>query len=409
VYSEIASNKRRSVIFVVVFFVLWLAIGAACGLLFKAIYHPAVNPEYPSAPATNYGWTPVIVGIAIGGALALGGIVYSLNAGAGLVLRVSGAVPADPAQYQQLHNLVEALAIGEGIPKPAVYVIDDPSPNAFATGVSPEKAAITFTTGLLAIMNREELEGITSHEMSHIKNHDIRLLLVVGTMIGMAALLASILWRSAFFSGGGRGRGNQLVLVLFAAGALLAVVGFIFGPLIRLGLSRRRESLADVSGVELTRNPAGLLSALKKLQQNDKPFKNMNHSVAAMGRPKRAVAGVPTQVAEYEPIELPGSQPLARARSLARSLAFCSGAPAVGHPAGAVTPSGGSLGLVVLLELGKRLADGRRAARDCGCDLGDGQSGSGREDVQHGLIGRLLGRGHRFASLWRLARWARGR
>src|ERR1039458_5556981 len=196
VYSEIASNKRRSVIFIVLFFVIWLAIGAACGFLFKEVAHPAVNPAIENSPQTNYGWGPVIIGIAIGGLLAFGGIVYSLNAGAGLVLRVSGAVPADPAQFQQLHNLVEALAIGEGIPKPAVYVIDDalpvfvpadpaqfqqlhnlvealaigegipkpavyviddPSPNAFATGVSPGKAAITFTTGLLAIMNREEL------------------------------------------------------------------------------------------------------------------------------------------------------------------------------------------------------------------------------------------------------------
>jgi heat shock protein HtpX len=282
-YGQIAANKRRSVIVVVMFFVIWLAIGAAVGFLFKAVAHPAVNPATENAPQTNYGWGPVIIGIAIGGLLAFGGIVYSLNAGAGLVLRVSGAVPADPAQFQQLHNLVEALAIGEGIPKPTVYVIDDPSPNAFATGVSPEKAAITFTTGLLAIMNREELEGVASHEMSHIKNHDIRLLLVVGTMIGMAALLASILWRSAFFAGGGRGgRGNQIVIVIFAAGLLLAIVGFIFGPLMRLALSRRRESLADVSGVELTRNPAALLGALKKLQQNDKPFKNINHSTAAM-------------------------------------------------------------------------------------------------------------------------------
>jgi heat shock protein HtpX len=282
-YSQIAANKRRSVVVVVMFFVIWLVIGAAVGFLFKAVAHPAVNPAIENAPQTNYGWGPVIAGIAIGGLLAFGGIVYSLNAGAGLVLRVSGAVPADQAQFQQLHNLVEALAIGEGIPKPTVYVIDDPSPNAFATGVSPEKAAITFTTGLLAIMNREELEGVASHEMSHIKNHDIRLLLVVGTMIGMAALLASILWRSAFFAGGGRGgRGNQIVIVIFAAGLLLAIVGFVFGPLMRLALSRRRESLADVSGVELTRNPAGLLGALKKLQQNDKPFKNMNHSTAAM-------------------------------------------------------------------------------------------------------------------------------
>jgi heat shock protein HtpX len=283
-YSQIAANKRRSVIVVVMFFVIWLAIGAAVGLLFKAVAHPAANPAIENAPQTNYGWGPVIVGIVIGGLLAFGGIVYSLNAGAGLVLRVSGAVPADPAQFQQLHNLVEALAIGEGIPKPAVYVIDDPSPNAFATGLSPDKAAITFTSGLLAIMNREELEGMASHEMSHIKNHDIRLLLVVSTLIGIAALLASLLWRSALFAGdGGDGDGgNQLALVIFGAGALLAVVGFIFGPLIRLALSRRRESLADVSGVELTRNPAGLLSALKKLQHNDKPFKTMNHATAAM-------------------------------------------------------------------------------------------------------------------------------
>ncbi len=285
-YSQIAANKRRSVIVVVTFFVIWLAIGAAVGFLFKAVAHPAVNPAIENAHQTSYGWGPVIVGVAIGAVLAVGGIIYSLNAGAGLVLRVSGAVPADPAQFQQLNNLVDALAIGEGIPKPAVYVIDDPSPNAFATGVSPDKAAITFTTGLLAIMNREELEGVASHEMSHIKNHDIRLLLVVGTMIGIAALLASILWRSAFYASFGRGGGgrdgNQLVLVIFAAGALLAVVGFIFGPLARLALSRRRESLADVSGVELTRNPVGLLGALKKLQQNDKPFKTMNHATAAM-------------------------------------------------------------------------------------------------------------------------------
>lgn len=281
-YSEIASNKRRSVVFIVVFFLIWMGVGAVLGLLFSALYHP-VNPY--TGVQTREGTAPIYAGIAIFGVLAFFGFLYSIRSGARLVLRTAGARPADPTRYQQLYDLVSALAIGEGIPMPAIYVIDDPSPNAFATGVSPDKASITFTTGLLQIMNREEMEGVIGHEMSHIKNHDIRLLLVVGTMIGMAALLASILWRGAFFSSlgrGGRTNGGIIVLVIFAAGALLAIVGFLVGPLIRLALSRRRESLADASGVELTRNPAGLLSALRKLQQNDKPFAKFNHATAAM-------------------------------------------------------------------------------------------------------------------------------
>jgi heat shock protein HtpX len=293
-YSEIASNKRRTIVFIGLFFVIWVAIGAAIGLAVRAIYQPSTSQSLGPVHPTTPSWAPVFVGIVIGGLVAVAGTLYSLTAGARLVLRVSGAVPADPAQYIQLNNLVQTLAIGEGIPAPAVYVIDDPSPNAFSTGVSPSKAAITYTTGILAIMNREELEGVTSHEMSHIKNHDIRLLLVVATLIGFAALLASVLWRSAFWGslagsnaeggrgGGGNNSGSQFILVVIAAAALLTVVGIVVGPLIRLALSRNRESLADVSGVELTRNPAGLLSALKKLQQNDTPFKSMNHATAAM-------------------------------------------------------------------------------------------------------------------------------
>ena len=284
-YSEIASNKRRSIIFIGLFLAFWLVIGAALGLLVRAIVHPSVNGVASAQQATSSSWTPVVVGVVIGALLAAAGILYSLTAGVRLVLRTSGAVPADQIAYRQLNDLVDALAIGEGIPTPKVYVIDDPSPNAFATGVSPDKAALTFTTGLLAIMDREELEGVIGHEMSHIKNHDIRLLLIMSTLIGLAALLSSVLWRSAFWGSigeGDEGGGNQLLIVLIAAAALLAIVGFIFGPLVRLALSRRRESLADASGVELTRNPVGLLNALKKLQANDKPFKKMNHATAAM-------------------------------------------------------------------------------------------------------------------------------
>jgi heat shock protein HtpX len=285
VYKEIASNRRRSVVFTIVFFLIWVAIGAACGWLYKVLAPHYVSNGYGNGTSTTPGWYPVAVGALAGAILAIGGIIYSLTSGARLVLRVSGAYPADPTAYRQLHDVVEALAIGDGIPKPEVYVIDDPSPNAFATGMSPNSAAITFTTGLLSTMNREELEGVAGHEMSHIKNHDIRLLLVVSTMIGMAALLASVLWRSAFFASSGRDRnggGGQIWLVIMAATLALTVFGFVFGPLIRLALSRRREELADVSGVELTRNPAGLLSALKKLEQNDQPFKGMNHATAAM-------------------------------------------------------------------------------------------------------------------------------
>jgi len=278
VYEQIASNKRRAVVYLALFFVVWVGIGAVLGLVFSA-YASARNgtTTTPAGAATT---GAVLVGI-----LALIGILYTLTSGGRLVLAVSGARPADPHQFAELHNIVEALAIGDGLPKPDVYVIDDPSPNAFATGTSPKRAAITATTGLLQIMNREELEGVIGHEMSHIKNYDVRLILIVSTLIGLAGLIASIIWRSAFFMGGSRDNrdgGGQLAIVIFIAGALFGLVAIVFGPLIRLALSRRRESLADVSGVELTRNPQGLISALQKLADNDKPFKKFNHATAAM-------------------------------------------------------------------------------------------------------------------------------
>jgi heat shock protein HtpX len=274
VYREIARNKRRAVIYVTLFFLVWVGIGALVGL--------AVAATSTSTAGSSRQAPDILTGVVIAGLLALAGIAYSVRSGARLVLSVSGAHPADPHQYAQLHDIVEALALGEGIPPPAVYVIDDPSPNAFATGTSPAHAAVTATTGLLAIMNREELEGVIGHEMSHIKNYDVRLLLIVSTLIGMAGLLASVVWRSAFFMRP-RGRDSgQVMLIVFGAGLLLGVVALIFGPLVRLALSRRREELADVSGVELTRNPAGLISALRKLESNDKPFAKFNHATAAM-------------------------------------------------------------------------------------------------------------------------------
>jgi heat shock protein HtpX len=274
VYEQIARNKRRAVLYVLIFFVVWVGIGAVVGLVFSSYANARGGITTPSSSA--------VTGAILVGLLALLGIAYTMTSGHRLVLAVSGAKPADPEQYKQLHDVVEALAIGDGLPKPEVYVINDPSPNAFATGISPKKAAITATTGLLQIMNREELEGVIGHEMSHIKNYDVRLILIVSTLIGMAGLIASLIWRSAFYARP-RGRdGGQILIVIYAAGALFGLVAIIFGPLVRMALSRQRESLADVSGVELTRNPQGLINALQKLSQNDKPFAKFNHATASM-------------------------------------------------------------------------------------------------------------------------------
>jgi heat shock protein HtpX len=262
-YHQIARNKRNSIIVIGGFLLVWLAVGAIVGLI-------------------AWGGSGAIVGAIILGILGVGAALYAYYLGSATVLAAMGAQEANPQQYQQLYNVVQALAIGDGLPLPKVYVINDPSPNAFATGRDPNHAAVTVTTGLLQMMNREELEGVLAHEMSHIKNFDVRLLLVVTTMIGLAAIIAGVFWNSVGrMRFGGRNSG-QAMLVIFAIGALFTVVAVLVGPLMQLALSRQRESLADVSGVELTRNPQGLITALQKIAQNDKPPERFNNAVAAM-------------------------------------------------------------------------------------------------------------------------------
>jgi heat shock protein HtpX len=262
-YHQIARNKRNSIIVIVGFLAVWLAAGLIIGLI-----------------ASGQGGA--IVGAIVLGLLGVAAALYAYYLGSATVLSAMGAREADPQQYQQLHNIVQALAIGDGLPLPKVYVIEDASPNAFATGRDPNHAAVTVTTGLLQTMDREELEAVLAHEMSHVKNFDVRLLLVVTTMIGMAALIASGFWNSVGrmrFSGRNSG---QVALVVIAIGLIFTLIAFIVGPLMQLALSRQRESLADVSGVELTRNPTALISALEKIAQNDKPPQRFNHAVAAM-------------------------------------------------------------------------------------------------------------------------------
>ena len=261
-YHQIAHNKRVSVIVITAFVAVWIVAGFVIGGLF------------------GRSWGSAIAGAVLLTLFAVGGILFSYYFGAGAVLAVSGAQPADPQQFPQLHNIVEALAIGAGLPKPAVYVIEDPSPNAFATGRDPQHAAVTATTGLLQMMNREEVEGVIGHEMSHIRDYDVRLLLICSTLVGMAALIASFAFRSAFTM---RGRNSaQVALVALALGVIFSLIAWLIGPLMQLALSRERESLADAAGVELTRNPAGLLSALRKLAANDQPLQKYNHATAAM-------------------------------------------------------------------------------------------------------------------------------
>src|SRR5438445_7170606 len=258
-YHQIARNKRNSIFVVIGFLVVWLVVGLIVG-------------------GIAYGGSGAIGGAIILGLLGVLAALYAYSFAAATVLSAMGAQPADPRQYQQLYNIVQALAIGDGLPLPKVHVTNDQSPNAFATGRDPNHAAVTVTTGLLQMMNREELEGVLAHEMSHIKNFDVRLLLVVATMIGMAALIAS-----AFWNGVGRMRmRGQGALIVLAIGLVFMIIAFVVGPLMQLALSRQRESLADVTGVELTRNPTGLISALQKIASNDKPPERRNHAVAAM-------------------------------------------------------------------------------------------------------------------------------
>jgi heat shock protein HtpX len=186
-----------------------------------------------------------------------------------IALRMSRAVPADPIVYKRLHNLVEGLCIAGGLPKPRVYVINDPAPNAFATGRNPKNAAIAVTTGLLEKMNRVELEGVVAHELSHIKNYDILVMTLAVTLVGSVAILTDLALRMMWWNGGRvrrsgdrSDRGNPLAIF----GIVLLIVAPLLARVMQAAVSRRRETLADVSAVQLTRYPPGLISALEKLQ-----------------------------------------------------------------------------------------------------------------------------------------------
>lgn len=229
----------------------------------------------------------------IGTAIALGfgslSAAWSLQGGAKAVLSSTNAVPADPNNpaHKQLLNVVDETSIASGLPRPQVYIVPDSDPNAFATGKDPEHSSVAVTQGLLDSLNREELQGVIAHEMSHIRNYDIRLMTVIAAMMGAILLLSDWARRGLFWGGGRRGKrnsggssGGPIALILLA----LWIIGVILAPLISqlmaMVVSRKREYLADASGAELTRNPMGLAHALQKLEAASAPTASIKRGAA---------------------------------------------------------------------------------------------------------------------------------
>jgi heat shock protein HtpX len=252
VYDQVAQNKRRSVLLIIGFVLLVVAVGWALSLLLQG------GPAFI-----------VIALLFAGGSAALS--YWKSDA---VALAVSRAQPASVEEYPRLHNIVEGLCVAAGLPKPRIYVVHDPSPNAFATGRNPKHAAIAVTTGLLERMNRVELEGVLAHELSHIKNYDILVSTLAVTMVGTIALAANLGVRMLWF-GGGRSRNNQNdnqgggpLAILAVLGLVLLVLSPLIARVMQAAVSRKRETLADVSGIELTRYPPGLISALEKLRDD---------------------------------------------------------------------------------------------------------------------------------------------
>jgi heat shock protein HtpX len=267
-YSEEAANRRDSVL-------LALVVIAFLGV-FGFVIGYAIG--YANGDPVLWGIGAVAIAVAFGLLSALG----SYYGGDQLVLASSHAQEVTAEQAPQLYNVVGEMATAAGVPMPKVYIIDDPSPNAFATGRDPQHSSIAVTSGLLQKMNREELQGVLGHEMSHVRNYDIRFTLIVGVLVGSIALLAQLFLRYTFWFGGGRRNndsnsgGGGLAILFLVIGVVMAILAPIFTALVQMAVSRQREYLADASSVELTRNPHGLESALAKLASDRESLHSAN-------------------------------------------------------------------------------------------------------------------------------------
>jgi heat shock protein HtpX len=222
--------------------------------------------------------TPGILFVAV--ILALVMNIWSYWQSDKVVIALSGAKPADPAQYADLHRIVENLSITAGLPKPKVYVMDDPAPNAFATGRNKDHAAVAVTTGLLSMMDHTELEGVLAHELSHIGNRDMLVSTVAVVLVGFVSLASNFFLRSAMIGGRGGDRQEKQNPILMILAVALIVLAPIFATLLQLAVSRKREFLADASGALLTRYPEGLASALRKIGGYQAPMRTASTATA---------------------------------------------------------------------------------------------------------------------------------
>ena len=288
-FNEARSNKIKSVFLVFVFILVIGVLGAIIGIFYGNLYFGLI--------------------IAV-----IFSLIYSMigfYSGGSMILTMSGAKPVTKKEYPYLYHTIEGLAISAGIPTPQAYVIEDSALNAFATGRDPKNASITVTTGLLKAMSRQELEGVVAHEMSHIKNYDIRFMMLTAVLVGIVVLLSDFLLRSFLWGGhGGRRdskRGGQMALILIAIGFILAILAPIIGELVKLAISRKREFMADASGAILTRYPPGLAGALKKISKDPDPLVDKANKATAhlfISTPFRKKTGFVTNLfLTHPPIE----------------------------------------------------------------------------------------------------------
>lgn len=263
-FQQIEKNKRKTFFLIIIFSLLVLTIGWAFGYL--------INGD-------------TISGIVIATIVLAIYLPITYMTATSQVLTMAGAKEIRKEDNPLLFNIVEDLSMVARIPMPKIYIINDPSPNAFATGIKPEKGVVAFTTGLLERLNREELEGVAAHEIAHIRNYDIRLMTICIALVGVIAILADFGSRMLLYGGGNSGskrssnsKGNPLMIVAI----ILLILAPIAARFVSLAVSRNREYLADASAVEFTRNSVGLKNALLKISQQDTKVKNANATTASM-------------------------------------------------------------------------------------------------------------------------------